>query len=317
MNVNILVTAIGSFSASTVVESLKQDSRIHKIYGCDIYPSEWHYITKEFEDVFLSPRVSDEALYLNFIKNIIVLHDIKLIVPLTDIEVDFFKKHRDHFSNITVTIGNDGFLEIARNKVLLSDFVKSKGYSSIPSYKIDDLEDAIYPIIGKPLDGRSSEGLMFIDSFKDLIKSKDYSNYIFQTYIKGDICTLDIIRNSATSEIVIVPRKELIRTKNGAGMTVELFYDEKLIEISKQISEDLDAHGAFNMEFILNGNDYYLIDINPRFSAGIGFTKMMGYDLVKNALNVFLDAPMEKVTVYKNLIVQKHMVEVINKEISS
>lgn len=316
MSINILVTAIGSFSASTVVESLGKDSRINKIYGCDIYPKEWHYVSKEFDEVVLSPRVSDEKNYLTFMLNLIDIYNINVIMPLTDIEVDFFKKHRGHFSNIIITIGSDVFLEIARNKSLLSDFVLKKGYKSIPSYDINNLDGAEYPLIVKPIDGRSSENIMFLNSIKDLIKSKDYSNYIFQNYINGDICTVDIVRNSASSEIVIVPRKELIRTKNGAGITVELFYDKNLIKISKQIAEDIDAHGAFNMEFILSDHEYYLMDINPRFSAGIGFTHLMGYDIVKNAINVFLNNPLEIVNDYKNLIVQKHMIEVINKKLS-
>ena len=77
---NILITAIGSFSVSTVIQSLKSDNRFNKIYGCDIYPKEWHYISKEFEDVFLAPYVSDENHYLDFIKNIISIYNIILSI---------------------------------------------------------------------------------------------------------------------------------------------------------------------------------------------------------------------------------------------
>lgn len=310
MSMNVLVTAIGSFSASAVIGSLLKDERIDRVFGCDVFPKEWHYISNDFEEVFLAPYVSNEKMYHQFIKNLIVQHNIDLIIPLTDVEVDFFNKFRIDFDNVLVTIGNSEFISVARDKEKLTHFLKENRFNYPKSYSIENIEKANYPLIGKPKNGRSSEGVFILTSADDLSTNKDYSNYIFQEIIKGNVVTVDVLRNKETDDIRLIPRKELIRTKNGAGLTVELFFDENLNSLVQQICKTLNADGVFNMEFIQTEEEYYLIDINPRFSAGIGFTCLMGYDIVYNTLNLFLQQKLDLIEEYKNMIAQKHMVDV-------
>jgi len=38
------------------------------------------------------------------------------------------------------------------------------------------------------------------------------------------------------------------------------------------------------MEFIELNNEFYLIDVNPRFSARVAFSVIDGYDMVNNHL---------------------------------
>src|SRR5690606_38528869 len=313
MSMNVLVTAIGSFSASAVIGSLLKDERIDRVFGCDVFPKEWHYISNDFEEVFLAPYVSNEKMYHQFIKNLIVQHNIDLIIPLTDVEVDFFNKFRIDFDNVLVTIGNSEFISVARDKEKLTHFLKENRFNYPKSYSIENIEKANYPLIGKPRNGRSSEGVFILNSADDLSANKDYSNYIFQEIIKGNVITVDVLRSKETHEIRLIPRKELIRTKNGAGLTVELFFNEKLNSLVQQICKILNADGVFNMEFIQTEEEYYLIDINPRFSAGIGFTCLMGYDIVYNTLNLFLQEKLDPIGEYKNMIAQKHMVDVVIK----
>lgn len=310
---NILVTSIGSFSAAAVIDSLKQDKRVNKVYGCDIYPKEWHHVSEKFDNVFLAPYVSEENKYKEFILGLVKENDISTIIPLTDIDVDFFNKHRETFNNILITIGEKDFIEIARDKDKMNNFLIENNFKHPKTYIFSKLADAKYPIIGKPRNGRSSEGILYLNSREELVDNQDYSNYIFQEYIEGDVITVDVVRNTFTKEVQLIPRRELIRTKNGAGMTVELFHDKSLILYATKICSLLNAHGVLNMEFIQNKNSFYLIDINPRFSAGIGFSVLMGYDIVKNMLNVFLQEEIDNIKEYKNLIAQKKMIEVINK----
>lgn len=310
---NILVTAIGSFSVAEVIRSLKQCTGTDNIIGCDIYPEEWHYTSRYFDKFYRSPYVADHNAYLSFLLNLIEKENINVIIPSTDPEVDFFNKNRHQFNHVTVIIGPQKFVEIARDKQKMQNFLERNKFPYIKSYLPGELKQAPYPIIAKPLNGRSSEGIEYLPDFSHLKQGKDYSNYLFQDFINGEIWTIDILRNHNTNEMELISRKELLRTKNGAGMTVEISNDIPLIDQAKSICEKIDAHGAFNMEFIRTPENDFLMDINPRFSAGIGFTNKTGYDLVKNALFIFLDKPIEKVKSYKKMILQKQLVDVINK----
>ena len=65
------------------------------------------------------------------------------------------------------------------------------------------------------------------------------------------------------------------------------------------------------MEFIEKNGKYYIMDINPRFSAGTAFTQKSGYDIVKNHLNCFLDKEIDSPIKIANRILTKRYIEEI------
>ena len=316
---NILVTSIGSFSADCVVKSLRDFSK-GKIIGCDIFPSYWHHNSSNFDEVLLAPPVKDEEAYLNFINKICLLYDINLIMPLTDPEVDFFNKHKTHYeqSGLIITIAKPEFIEIARNKRKLTEYANCiTDLLPIKSWSVRELKAGqFYPLIAKPINGRSSEGVYILNSYNDLKKDYDNDNYIFQEIIDGKVCTIDYIRSSKFNFDFCIPRWEHLRTKNGAGITVEIFHSTILEKIVSKIGKDFDVNGAINIEFISKHNQFYIIDINPRFSAGIGFSKLAGYDFIKSHVNCFTGQNILPPVKYSKFIAEKKMVEVINKELN-
>lgn len=315
MNENILVTSIGSYSADCVINSLRSFC-YGKIFGCDIHPAEWHVTSSKFDFVYKAPRVRDEEKYFSFIKELCSKESIETIIPLTDVEVDFFNNHREYFNrnNIIVTIANAGFLNIARNKHNLFKFTKICDFlEPIKSYLYQELTGIEkYPLIAKPKDGRSSEGICYLEKFSDIITRLKSGKYFFQEVIPGSVCTVDYVRSSLTKDSYYMPRMELLRTANGAGITIETFDNGTLGEIVSEIGNILDVNGCINFEFILNKDKYYLIDINPRFSAGVGFSKLAGYDFVKSHLSCFENGNILQVeSPFKRIIAQKIMSEVI------
>ena len=89
-------------------------------------------------------------------------------------------------------------------------------------------------------------------------------------------------------------RKELIRTANGAGTVVELFYDECLAEILNYLGKFFNIIGCVNFEFLRTENETFLMDINPRFSAGVAFSVKAGYDMIINHLRCFTNEKIVK-----------------------
>ena len=60
------------------------------------------------------------------------------------------------------------------------------------------------------------------------------------------------------------------------------------------------------MEFIGETADkYYLIDINPRFSAGIAFSNFIGYDMVTSHFNCFWNEPIQSAVSFDEQIICK------------
>ncbi len=285
----ILVTAVGSYSGRAVINSLKKNGG-HVLVGCDIHHGSWLDTASKLNH-FYQVKPCHETGYLHQIRDIIESHQIDLVIPLIDPEVDIFTENR-HFLesvNCKLAISHRESILTCRNKFKLYDFFKNYSQVNvIPTYTCDNLPDKILPekLIGKPQSGRSSKG--FIQIHRDALQfmAKHLNNYIFQPFIDGKVFTIDCIRDEKENFMGIV-RQELIRTSHGAGITVEIIQNDYLEMISKLILSKLNYSGFANIEFLYDGEKYFLMDINPRFSAGVGFSILSGYDMVTSAVNCF------------------------------
>lgn len=286
---NILVTAIGSFSADCVINTLK--SHGHKVIGCDIYPSNWHAVSKDCDNVYQAPLAIDEEEYISFLLNICSKEKLDSIIPLTDLEIDVINRNRKEFANenVSLFIQSENCLKIARDKFAMYQMFKDDENVNVPySVSSSDLtKDFPIPAIAKPINGRSSEGLKKVNSIEELSSYINLSNYIIQQNITGSVFTVDYVRDSHGNDFS-VPREELLRTKNGAGTTIKIVQSDVLARTTSYIGTKLGVIGCVNMEFIHNDGKFYLIDINPRFSAGVAFSNFVGYDMVTSHLNSFV-----------------------------
>ena len=66
------------------------------------------------------------------------------------------------------------------------------------------------------------------------------------------------------------------------------------------------------MEFIGQNHKYYLIDINPRFSAGVAFSVLAGYDMINNHMNCFVGGNIDEQIEFPEKVMIKKYQEVVN-----
>ena len=308
-----LITAIGSMSAECVIKCLK--AKEHFVMGCDIYPEEWHYESKLCDKFIRAPYATCEDDYIQFLLYTCIRYNIGYIIPLTDLEIDVINRQRKCFdeNNIILCMQTPEVLSIARNKYVLSQTFNSD--NNVPSIRTCLLtsipDDFPFPCIAKPYNGRSSEGLLRNATLEQVMAIKNKEDYIIQEQITGYVYTVDYCRSAMTGRDVAIPRLELLRTKNGAGLTIQITPDENLIRLASHIGNVLDINGCVNFEFILNMGKYYLIDVNPRFSAGIAFSFLSGYDMIINHICCFTNKDIEGQIPLKEQIIIKKYDEVI------
>ncbi len=292
----VLITAIGSFSADIVIKKLKQAG--YYLVGTDIYPKEWIADAYNVDVFYQVPKTTNEFSYLKCIKSICREHNISYLIPLTDVEVDFYNKHRLFFKEIgiSICISGDATIRICRNKKLLEEFIiiHEIPILTIPTYYLFESNSIPFdlPIIAKPVDGRSSQGLIMVNSleeWKNLKSCCDNDKYIVQPKIEGKVVTVDVIRDNNGKQFIATPRLELLRTLNGAGTSVKVFYDKQLEEQCKKLADALNIIGCVNFEFIFDSKgNYHFIECNPRFSGGVEFSCLAGYDYVLNHIRCFM-----------------------------
>jgi len=309
----MLITAIGSMSAECAIKSYK-NKNIY-VVGCDIFPGEWHYETSLCDKFYQAPYATHKDEYITFLLNVCRDEKLSCIIPLTDLEIDVIREARSVFEEkgIVICTQSNEVLFFARNKYeLYRRFRDDERVPSITTYLLCDLPDDFpFPCIAKPFDGRSSEGLLRNASKETIIAAIPHKeNYIIQEQIEGSVFTVDYCRCANSGKDAVIPREELLRNKNGAGLTVRICLDETLIKLVSYIGTELGINGCINMEFILSSGRYYLIDINPRFSAGVAFSKMAGYDMTYNHIRCFFDETIDEAPILEKKIITKKYDEV-------
>ena len=311
---NILVTAIGSFSAETVINNLHKAN--HKIVGMDIYPKEWVANSLIVDVFYQSPYATDESRYVDSLLKICKDEMIDYIMPLTDVEVDVINEKRALFEDVIICLPKEETINVCRDKYKLYNFLLDKGVEClIPTQKVEaDMRDwNQFPAVVKPMGGRSSEGLYYVKNSDELfthIKNDGLNDYIIQPKIEGMVLTVDVLRSEEF--FTATPRMELLRTKNGAGTTVRVFKDDKLIQTVKQIAEALDIKGCVNFEFIkMNDGEYKFLECNPRFSAGVAFSCLAGYDYVTNHYNCHSQKKIDDKTDIREMTVARKYAEYV------
>lgn len=300
---NILLTAIGSASALSVLRALQSNG--HTVYGTDIYDMAWIYGANEFCNVYKVPLATSSE-YVQILYKIAMQNNIDMIIPLTDIECDVLSNYKELFKNQNVTVAclDAQLNSLCRNKLLiqhkLCNIVKT-----IDTYSISEEREYKFPLMAKPVDGRSSQGIRILHSKQELTSLRQTSsNYIIQPFIDGSIYTVDCVRDKFNNCICLA-RKELLRTVNGLGIAVQFFDKQSIEHYAVDIMHNLNIIGCVNMEFIVNDKNTYFLEINPRFSGGVGFSIMHAYDFANANVTSYTNMPISTMLAYKAAILKQ------------
>ena len=301
----VIVTAIGSFSAPAVIRELKEAGC--RIVGTDINPKELIAMSAE-ADVFENlPRCDAGEAYVDALAGLIRREKADAVLPLTDAELDVLSEVRDRLQPAVLWASPAEAVRISRDKVKSRAAAERAGAKVIPTELLAEALPAELltapglPLILKPRDGRSSQGLYRIRTEKELSGALEViagtgreKDYLVQPLIEGRIVTVDVVR-FPDGRCTALPREEYVRTWNGAGLSVHVFRDSALEETCRAVAEELGVLGCVNFEFIhAEDGTYYFMECNPRFSGGTGFSIAAGDHIVRKHLAVFGAAPEEE-----------------------
>lgn len=283
---NILVTAIGSMSAASVIRSLRAAGARYLV-GCDIYPADWVAASAMVDSFHRILPGEEGGTYVEQLKRLCVDENIDALVVLTDPEVDVLARNKAEFSaaGIVICIPDEPVVDLSRDKLALyQHFLGDALVRGIPTVELLAASDLAceFPLLTKPRRGRSRQGHMVLRNKQDLeyaLRRYGADDYIVQPFCPGAVFVVDLVRDARNSAMVCLGREELLRTTNGAGTTVRMCADPLLERSARQVAERLGVQGCINMEFLREGDGYRLMDVNPRFSAGVGFSILAGYDM--------------------------------------
>lgn len=289
-----LVTAIGSMSAEAVITRLMLLSDA-EVIGCNMHPAPWTPASRLVKRYYQVPPANEEAAYIAQLLQICQNERISHVIVLTDPEVDLLSAHKEAFAAVdsVLCIPSQPAVQTARDKLAIHQRFAS--HPRIQPIMTMDLREAKvinfpWPLIAKPRRGRSSERQVHIpdaDALEFWRKRLAEQDYVVQPFHAGDVLVVDVVRQPGSGASASMVRQELLRTINGAGMTVRMLPGHICGAQAAEVADVLDLQGCVNMEFLVVDGMPLLMDVNPRFSAGVAFSMQAGYDMVVNHLRCF------------------------------
>lgn len=289
----VLVTAIGTVTATAIVKELKKTGNFY-IIGTDINKKNEIATSLDTDEFYTFPAIADMDYYLSFVLNFCQEHKVEYYYAVLDKEVVKISEHKNDFAGVgtKLCVVDYDFAKLCHYKNIFSKWIENHMPEiNIKTYcSFEDLCKASFPVFIKPVEGVASSGCKKINTLEELesevIKENIGQSVIVQEYVSGQNITVDCIRNRKTKQKMQVQRKEILRNSNGCGIAVEIFHNEILAEICERVMDELDLNGVINIEFFDTGKGYRIIEINPRFSAGTLYTCMSGINTVLNAMYI-------------------------------
>lgn len=287
----VLVTAIGTTASTTVISQLRKAGGYY-IIGADIYKKNQVVTAKDVDEFYTFPSsIKDLEGYITFVRDFCKEHCVEYYFATIDEEIVNMSEHRAMFDAIGVKlcIANHEAIMICHYKDKFCEWI-DQNIPQVGMKRYESFRVAEYPVFIKPKEGRGSAGCRKVDSLavaEELIQEGlREEDYLIQEFIDSEIVTVDLVRDARTGQMQQIQRVEEIRNGQGCGIAIEIINDELLADYCEAIMEKLSLNGVVNAEFFRIGEQYRIIEINPRFGAGTSFSVVAGCDIVMNAISI-------------------------------
>ena len=247
-----IVSAFGRAGATTVATDLDP-----------LAPALWHA-----DHHALAPRIDDPG-YVTFLHRLVDEHDVRLIVPLTDLDHVKLVRAREELGAL-VLLPSEEVVRRVGDKFTAHLFFEERGIPSPPSWLPDDVpDDARYPLLVKVREGFGSRNIFRARDRAELDFFLGYTavDSFVQTCCKGEEFSIDVFCDLDGRCLNAIPRT-MIQSKGGEsikGMTIQ---DRDLIEFGAEVAEALGLVGPGTIQCFREADGRHEVtDVNPRFGG--------------------------------------------------
>jgi carbamoyl-phosphate synthase large subunit len=284
MSLVFLLSSIGGDLAQSVARCLRDWYPDATLVGIDTNLE--HAGSFLVDEVLKVEHAADEN-YLKSLELIIKSNNPHFFLPLNDLELSKLSGLKEYDLNILlgqtkIVWAGVRALEIFLNKTLTMKHLSSLGVNVPRVFTLEEKEQISFPVVIKPNEGSGSKSIYKCSSWEELNAASTFvKNPIIQEYIPGPESeyTAGVFAQSGRHVRTISFRRKL--SANGATSWCETHYDPILEAICKKIAESIDLTGSINIQFRKNQGNYYVFEINPRFSSTVLIRSKLGfYDVI-------------------------------------
>jgi len=296
-----LVTAVGGDIGGNIINILSEQKDIkYNIIGTDINATIFY--SNKLKSFYQVDKVNTFN-YRKKILEILKIHNIHIIVPVSELEILWFNLNRDLFKKYKLIINNTNIITYFLNKLETSKKLKNINIKTPSTYILSQYNNQInFPIIIKSITSTISKNIYKIHSEVELnyIKSiLDQNNYIVQEYIGTieDEYTTTVYQSNNILKTISFKRKLTGGMTSFANIVNEDVLNSNAINIAKAFN----LNGSINIQSRKSGKDFYVFEINPRFSSTIYIRDYFGFqDLIWSIKDILsLDVSKNNINICK------------------
>ena len=293
MTHRILVTGVGAIIGYGILGSLRQTNLPLRLYGTDIFPDAYgRVLANEF---IPGVRASSDG-YLAFIERVVREHAIDLVIPGIEQDLYALWEKRDRLPT-RVVLNNDLSIGLSRNKLDTYTYFRDRNQPFVIPTRHDASYEACardlgVPFLLKPFSSYASKGLAIVHSREDF---EFYSNKldrkcVYQRIVGNDDSeyTVGVFGDGAGGALdTIILRRTL--SKEGATAKAAFVASDPAIEACvASICRLLEPVGPTNIQLRKEGEQVFLLEINPRISSSCSIRTAMGYNEPEMCVRHFL-----------------------------
>jgi carbamoyl-phosphate synthase large subunit len=217
----------------------------------------------------LVPAVRDPS-YIAALAALVSEHDVRLVVPLTDLDQEIVSAARDALVPALVLAPRPEVCRTMGDKYLAHLFFDANGISSPRTWLPGDVPgDVRYPVLVKVREGFGSRHIYRADDPEQLafyLRLTPVDSMV-QEQCLGEEFSIDVFCDADGRCLNAIPRS-MIQSKGGESIKGRSLADRELIEHGAHVAETVGIVGPANVQcFREPGGSLPVTDVNPRFGG--------------------------------------------------
>jgi carbamoyl-phosphate synthase large subunit len=216
------------------------------------------------------PRIADPA-YVPRLAELAREHDVRLIVPLNDLDFPVLARERDRFAPALVLLPDVEVSARMSDKLEAHRFFVERGIPSPHSWAPEDVPaDARYPVLLKAREGFGSRNIHRAETAEELAFFLAYTSVpsFVQEACIGAEFSIDVFSDMDGRCLNAIPRTMLL-SKGGESIKGVSLKDEELVEHGARVAETVGIKGPANIQcFREPDGTLPVTDVNTRFGGG-------------------------------------------------
>jgi carbamoyl-phosphate synthase large subunit len=212
------------------------------------------------------PRVDDPG-YVDALRELIALHDVRLVVPLTDLDGALLA--RADLAPAVALVSPPDVIEAVDDKWRAHQLFVERGIPSPGTWLPTDVPgDVAFPVLVKARNGFGSRHIYRAESADQLEFFLRFTPVpsMVQQLCTGEEFSIDVFSDLDGRCLGAVPRT-MIESKGGESIKGRTIKDWTLIEFAAFVAETLGIRGPANVQCFREGDAHLVTDVNPRFGG--------------------------------------------------